>query len=58
MIYADSHGNRTEKTITVYDGTYVIPVTGVSLDESSITLDVGGNQPLTATVTPEGATNK
>ena len=58
IVATDKAGNRTEKTITVYDGTYVIPVTGVSLDESSITLDVGGNQTLTATVTPEDATNK
>ena len=58
IVVTDKAGNRTEKTITVYDGTYVIPVTGVSLDESSITLDVGGNQALTATVTPEDATNK
>ncbi|HCG66225.1 MAG TPA: hypothetical protein DEW37_06345 [Oscillibacter sp.] len=58
IVATDKAGNRTEKTITVYDGTYVIPVTGVSLDESSITLDVGGNQTLTATVAPEDATNK
>ena len=58
IVATDKAGNRTEKTITVYDGTYVIPVTGVSLDESSITLDVGGNQTLTATVTPDNATNK
>ena len=58
FIATDKAGNVTEKTVTVYDGTYVVPVTGVSLDESSITLDVGGNQTLTATVTPEDATNK
>ena len=58
IVATDKAGNRTEKTITVYDGTYVIPVTGVSLDESSITLDVGGSQTLAATVTPDNATNK
>ena len=58
FIATDKAGNVTEKTATFYDGTYVVPVTGVSLDESSITLDVGGNQTLTATVTPEDATNK
>ena len=58
IVATDKAGNRTEKTITVYDGTYVIPVTGVSLDESSITLDVGGSKTLTATVTPDNATNK
>ena len=58
FIATDKAGNVTEKTATFYDGTYVVPVTGVSLNESSITLDVGGNQTLTATVTPENATNK
>ena len=58
IVATDKAGNRTEKTITVYDGTYVIPVTGVSLDESSITLDVGGSKTLTATVAPDNATNK
>lgn len=58
IVATDKAGNRTEKTITVYDGTYVIPVTGVSLDESSITLDVDKSQTLTATVTPDNATNK
>ena len=58
IVATDKAGNRTEKTITVYDGTYVIPVTGVSLDESSITLDVGGSKTLAATVTPDNATNK
>ena len=58
FIATDKAGNVTEKTVTVYDGTYVVPVTGVSLDESSITLDVGGNKTLTATVTPDNATNK
>ena len=58
FIATDKAGNVTEKTATFYDGTYVVPVTGVSLDESSITLDVGGSKTLAATVTPEDATNK
>ena len=58
FIATDKAGNVTEKTVTVYDGTYVVPVTGVLLDESSITLDVGGSKTLAATVTPENATNK
>ena len=29
IVATDKAGNRTEKTITVYDGTYVIPVPGV-----------------------------
>ncbi len=48
----------TEKTVNLYYNDKVVSVTGVSLDESSITLDVGGNQTLTATVTPDDATNK
>ena len=58
FIATDKAGNVTEKTATFYDGTYVVPVTGVSLDESSITLDVGGSKTLAATVTPDNATNK
>ena len=58
FIATDKAGNVTEKTATFYDGTYVVPVTGVSLDESSITLDVDKSQTLTATVTPKDATNK
>ena len=58
FIATDKAGNVTEKTVNVYYNDKVISVTGVSLDESSITLDVGGNKTLTATVTPEAATNK
>ena len=58
FIATDKAGNVTEKTATFYDGTYVVPVTGVSLDESSITLDVGGSKTLTATVAPDNAANK
>ena len=58
FIATDKAGNVTEKTVNVYYNDKVVSVTGVSLDESSITLDVGGNQTLTATVTPEDATNK
>ena len=36
----------------------MVSVTGVSLNESSITLDVGGSKTLAATVTPDNATNK
>lgn len=35
-----------------------VVVTGVSLDEASLDLTVGGNATLTATVTPDDATNK
>ncbi|MFQ8826032.1 MAG: InlB B-repeat-containing protein [[Ruminococcus] lactaris] len=58
FIATDKAGNVTKKTVTFYDNINVISVTGVSLDESSITLDVDKSQTLTATVTPENATNK
>ena len=35
-----------------------IPVTGVSLDKSSLTLAMGGSETLTVTVSPQNATNK
>ena len=43
--------------VTVYAGAFV-PVTGVSVTPTSRTLEVGGTQQLTATVSPVGATNK
>ena len=58
FIATDKAGNVTEKTVNVYYNDKVISVTGVSLDESSITLDVDKSQTLTATVTPKDATNK
>ncbi len=38
--------------------TNTIAVTGVSLDESSLTMEIGDTETLTATVTPANATNK
>ena len=58
FIATDKAGNVTEKTVNLYYNDKVISVTGVSLDESSITLDVGGSKTLAATVTPDNATNK
>ena len=58
FIATDKAGNVTEKTVNVYYNDKVISVTGVSLNESSITLDVGGSKTLAATVTPDNATNK
>ena len=58
FIATDKAGNVTEKTVNVYYNDKVVSVTGVSLNESSITLDVGGSKTLTATVAPENATNK
>ena len=58
FIATDKAGNVTEKTVNLYYNDKVVSVTGVSLNESSITLDVGGSKTLAATVTPEDATNK
>ena len=58
FIATDKAGNVTEKTVNVYYNDKVVSVTGVSLNESGITLDVGGSKTLAATVTPENATNK
>ena len=58
FIATDKAGNVTEKTVNVYYNDKVVSVTGVSLNESSITLDVGGSKTLAATVTPVNATNK
>ncbi len=58
IVATDKAGNVTEKTVNVYYNDKVVSVTGVSLNESSITLDVGGSKTLAATVTPENATNK
>jgi uncharacterized protein YjdB len=43
--------------VSVYSGAFV-SVTGVSVTPTSRTLEVGGTQQLTATVSPAGATNK
>jgi hypothetical protein len=40
------------------DGVTTVPVTEVTLNQGSITLTVGGSVTLTATVTPDNATNK
>ena len=58
IVATDRAGNKTEKTITIYGSHDYVRVTGVSLNESSLTLDVGGSQALTATVKPENAQNK
>ncbi len=46
---------KAECTVTVTDA---VPVTGVSLNKSNTTLQVGSNEILTATVAPANATNK
>ena len=44
--------------ITITVEAKVIPVTGVSLDKTQITIKVGESETLTPTITPEDATNK
>lgn len=44
--------------VVVEEQTVVIPVTGVTLDQSVLSLAVGGDATLTATVAPANATNK
>jgi len=40
------------------DNGTTVPVTGVTLNENSISLDIGGTKTITATVSPSNATNK
>ena len=66
LTYYGAYGAKTNvtETIKIGDGTGNpnrpgnVVVTGVSLDKSSITLPVGQTETLSATVTPENATNK
>jgi uncharacterized protein YjdB/alpha-tubulin suppressor-like RCC1 family protein len=55
VITADS-GFSNNCTVTVNPD--VVPVTGVSLDVTSVTLDVGGTANLNATVSPTNASNQ
>jgi uncharacterized protein YjdB len=48
----------SQKTVTIY---YIVPTispTGVSLNKTTLSLDLGGTETLTATVAPTNATNK
>ena len=49
---------KAGETYTFTKGEAEIPVTGVTLDKTELTLNVGGNETLSATVAPENATNK
>lgn len=65
---ADANAGQAQITVTTVDGSYsdtctmsiisVTPVTGVSLNKSSLSLDVNNTSQLTATVSPSNATNK
>ena len=55
------NGTTYSQTVTIAVGGSVVPdvpVTGVSLDKTSASLNVGGTVTLTATVSPSNATNK
>ena len=54
----NSYGSDSKQLSITIDAQTNVPVTGVSLDKDSLTLDVGGTATLTATVEPEKATNK
>lgn len=49
----NSDGNESDST-----GTQAIAVESVALNKTELTLDIGGEETLTATVTPDQATNK
>ena len=51
-ITAECSGKKAECKVTV-----IIPVTGISLDKSELTVAVGENATLKATITPSNATN-
>ncbi len=59
-------GGKTKVRVKTRDGgftaycwiTVKVPVTGVSLDKTALTLNVGDSKTLTATVAPSDATNK
>lgn len=54
-----SNGGKTATyTLILNNASDVVPVTDVSLDQTSLTLTEGGTSQLTATITPSNATNK
>ncbi|MBR4750102.1 MAG: Ig-like domain-containing protein [Abditibacteriota bacterium] len=66
--YVSSNGASWKDTLTAWDSKYAVcikmyclvpvPVTGISLNTSALTLGTGKGYSLTATVKPSGATNK
>ena len=58
-VTATNSGGSDSKEFTLsIDEQGTIPVTGVTLNKSETTLTVGGTETLTATITPDTATNK
>jgi len=60
-VSASGYNSKTSNSVTVTGGTgggTTVSVTGVTLNKTSISLDVGGSETLTATVAPSNATNK
>ena len=55
-VTTEDGGKTATCAVTVTAAT--VPVTGVTLNKTSTSLYVGGSETLTATVAPEGATNK
>ena len=53
-------GGKSANTgnLTVSAGTTSVPVTGVTLNHSTLTMTAGGTETLTATIAPSNATNK
>ncbi len=57
-IAVSNGGNSASYTLKLTNNADSVPVTGVSLDQTSLTLAEGGTSQLTATVQPHDATNK
>ncbi|WP_146226653.1 S-layer homology domain-containing protein [Aneurinibacillus soli] len=59
VVVTAEDGTKKEYTITVNRGTGTVPVSGVALYQSTLSLTAGGSTAkLTATVKPDNATNK
>ncbi|WP_051775520.1 Ig-like domain-containing protein [Paenibacillus tyrfis] len=56
--YSEGNRIRVRDTSELMNVTEIVPVTGVKLNTSAISMTVGGTEMLTATVEPANATNK
>lgn len=56
VLTVDNAGNKEEKVSDAV--TVTVPVTSVSLNQTSATMEIGATLQLTATVSPDNATNK